>query len=80
MILILELGLMQLSQLWGFRHGGCHDHHKSPHGAFTHKYAQTQTASPTHSHRLCTSGFMVCEQHRFFMRGLDKQHLEPIDR
>ncbi len=39
----------------------------------------------SHSHRLCTSGFMVCEQHSpffffFFMRGLDKQYLEPIDR
>lgn len=77
MILILELGLMQPRQLRGFCHGGCHEHHKSLPSAFTHItwiHTHTQTRAlfsftRSHSHRLCTSGFMVCEQHSFFLWG-----------
>lgn len=72
---------MQPSQLWDFRHGGCREHHKSPLGAYTRTHCLC-SFTHTHSYRLWTSGFMVCEQHSFpfFMRGLDKQYLEPIDR
>lgn len=53
-------------------------------------HSHTQTGTYTQSllvysrtWPLQTSGFMVCEQHAFspfFMRGLDKQYVDPIDR
>lgn len=82
MILILELGLLQLGQLWDFRHGGCHDHHKSPPGAFAHTHAHTVSSRLlSHIATDCGPVDLWCVNSTvFFMRGLDKQYLEPIDR
>lgn len=49
--------------------------------ACTHTYIQAYLSfSLAHSRRLWASGFMECEQQFFFMGGLGKQYLEPIDR
>lgn len=49
---------------------GCCDHHWGPPGAFTHTHTHTHNCllwfTLAHSHRLWTSGFMVCEQQFFF--------------
>lgn len=92
-ILLLELGLMQPGQLWGFRHGGCCARHKSSPGAFTCMHTHI------HTQRLCALSLLIywCTKPQTVdqwiyglwttlpppsfkkKRGLGKQCLEPTD-
>lgn len=84
MILILQLGLMQQSQLWDFRHGDCSEHHKNRLSAHTQTYTHTLalclSLSLTHIATDCGPVDLWCVNSTiFFMRGLDKQYSEPIN-
>lgn len=79
MIFVLELAVMQLSQLWGL--GGWREH-QSPHRWLldTHTDPRAYATNTCMHNELWTTGFMMCEQQLFFVGGLGKQYLEPIYR
>lgn len=76
-ILVLELAVMQLSQLWAL--GGWRDH-QSPSGAFRHTQTHVHMPQTLTCTTNCGPQDLWCVNNSFFMQGLGKQYLEPIDR